>query len=143
MSSKDKKMSATWDDFLRGKFIAAVKAEVLKGLNVENGFKKQHWKNIRDEFIRLGNVDFSKEQLQNQLAYLKKNSKYFKQLKIIRDSVGMIVGIFPSQIRMCGPRTSTFTKKLRNFVIKLYLIMMISPKFLQATLPLEITLPQR
>lgn len=74
-------LPASWTDQLRKHFIEAVKDEIKSGVFTDSGFKAASWKRIVIHFKNYAHVEYSKSQLQNQYAQMKKKYTEFHNLK--------------------------------------------------------------
>lgn len=70
-----------WSDEKRRHFINAMVHEAAKGAFVDNGFKKQSWQAIQDEFNSNSGCRYDKSQLHSHYAVLKKKYNIYKALK--------------------------------------------------------------
>jgi hypothetical protein len=74
------------DDKIKRGFIETMLKFVRNGKQTtDNGFKSQEWKQIRDEFNKILNVNYSRSQLHNQYSELK---KYYSKFKALKDNSG-------------------------------------------------------
>ena len=80
-----------WTDENRHHFVQAMVNEASKGNFVDNGFKKQSWQAIQNEFNSASGCRYDKQQLHSHYAVLKKRYHIYKMLK---DNSGF--GVDPS-----------------------------------------------
>lgn len=87
-----------WTDENRRHFVHAMMNEASKGNFVDNGFKKQSWQAIQNDFNAASGCRYDKQQLHSHYAVLKKKYHIYKALK---DNSGF--GVDPSSLAPTAP----------------------------------------
>ena len=66
-----------WKPRMRTSFIEAMRHVHEQGGSSDNGFRSREWTEIKERFTEVTGLDYSKQQLQNQHAELKKKYAVF------------------------------------------------------------------